>query len=62
MVYSSSDLHTFDIDKSCLPEWLDYFLKQGDFYLSLIDITKGAATVHQPKKLYLKLNYRFQIP
>ncbi len=50
---SSSDLPAFDIDKSCLPEWLDYFFKQGDFYLSLIDIAKGAATKRiQPKTLY----------
>ena len=50
---SSSDLPAFDIDKSCLPEWLDYFLKQGDFYLSLIDIAKGAATKRiQPKALF----------
>tara|TARA_B100001093_G_scaffold144477_1_gene137112 strand:+ start:5016 stop:6347 length:1332 start_codon:yes stop_codon:yes gene_type:complete len=50
---SSSDLPAFDIDKSCLPEWLDYFLKQGCFYLSLIDIAKGAATKRiQPKALF----------
>ncbi|MFC0604962.1 restriction endonuclease subunit S [Winogradskyella pulchriflava] len=50
---SSSDLPAFDVDKSCLPEWLDYFLKQGDFYLSLIDIAKGAATKRiQPKALF----------
>lgn len=50
---SSSDLPAFDVDKSCLPEWLDYFLKQGNFYLSLIDIAKGAATKRiQPKSLF----------
>lgn len=50
---SSSDLPAFDVDESCLPEWLDYFLKQGDFYLSLIDIAKGAATKRiQPKALF----------
>ena len=50
---SSSDLPAFDVDESCLPEWLDYFLKQGGFYLSLIDIAKGAATKRiQPKALF----------
>lgn len=50
---SSSDLPAFDVVEYCLPEWLDYFLKQGDFYLSLIDIAKGAATKRiQPKALF----------
>ena len=50
---SSSDLPAFDVDDSCLPEWLDYFLKQGNFYLSLVDIAKGAATKRiQPKDLF----------
>lgn len=50
---SSSDLPAFDIDKVCLPEWLDYFLKQGEYYLSLVDIAKGAATKRiQPKALF----------
>ncbi len=50
---SSSDLPAFDIDKSCLPKWLDYFFKQGNFYLSLIDIAKGAATKRiQPNSLF----------
>jgi len=50
---SSSDLPAFDVHKSCLPEWIDYFLRHGDFYLSLIDIAKGAATKRiQPKDLF----------
>ena len=50
---STSDLPAFDVDASCLPEWIDYFLRQGDFYLSLIDIAKGAATKRiQPKALF----------
>ena len=50
---SSSDLPAFDVDECCLPEWLDYFLRQGNFYESLIDIAKGAATKRiQPKELF----------
>ena len=50
---SSSDLPAFDIDNSCLPEWIYYFLRQGDYYISLIDIAKGAATKRiQPKALF----------
>lgn len=50
---SSSDLPAFDIASECLPEWIVYFLRQGDFYLSLIEIAKGAATKRiQPKALF----------
>ena len=50
---SSSDLPAFDIHKSCLPEWIIYFLRQNNFYLSLVDIAKGAATKRiQPKTLF----------
>ena len=50
---SSSDLPAFDVSSDCLPEWIVYFLRQGDFYLSLIDIAKGAATKRiQPKALF----------
>jgi len=49
---STSDLPAFDVDKSCLPIWIDYFLKQGNFYLSLLNIARGAATKRvQPKEL-----------
>jgi len=49
---STSDLPAFDIGDSCLPEWLDYYFKQGNFYLSLINIARGAATKRvQPKEL-----------
>jgi restriction endonuclease S subunit len=50
---SSSDLPAFDVNENCLPEWINYFLRQGDFYISLIDIAKGAATKRiQPKALF----------
>lgn len=41
---SSSDLPAFDVDKSCLPEFLFYFFKQGNFYLELSKIASGVAT------------------
>ena len=41
---SSSDLPAFDVDKSCLPEFIFYFFKQGDFYLELAKIASGVAT------------------
>ena len=49
---STSDLPAFDVDDSCLPLWIDYYLKQGGFYLSLVNIARGAATKRvQPKEL-----------
>ena len=49
---SSSDLPAFDIDKNCLPEWIDYFFKQEGYYLSLVTIARGAATKRvQPREL-----------
>lgn len=42
---SSSDLPAFNVNiKYCVPEWINYFLIQGDFYLKLVEIAKGAAT------------------
>ena len=50
---SSSGLLAFDVSEKCDPEWINYFLRQGDFYLSLIDIAKGAAAKRiQPKSLF----------
>ena len=49
---STSDLPAFDVDANCLPLWIDYYLKQGNFYLSLVSIARGAATKRvQPKEL-----------
>ncbi len=41
---SSSDLPAFDVDKSCLPEFIFYFFKQGNFYLELSKVASGVAT------------------
>ena len=49
---STSDLPAFDVDVSCLPTWIDCYLKQGGFYLTLVNIARGAATKRvQPKEL-----------
>ena len=49
---SSADLPAFDVSKDCLPEWLFYFFKQGNFYLELSKIARGVATqrIH-PKQI-----------
>ncbi len=50
---SSSDLPAFDVADGLSPEWLEYFLKQGDFYKSLVSIARGAATKRiQPEALF----------
>jgi type I restriction enzyme S subunit len=50
---SSSDLPAFDVADGLRPEWLEYFLKQGNFYKSLVAIAKGAATKRiQPEALF----------
>ena len=50
---SSSDLPAFDVADGLRPEWLEYFLKQGNFYKSLVAIAKGAATKRiQPGALF----------
>lgn len=55
---SSSDLPAFDIDKSCLPEFLFYFFKQGNYYLELSKIAYGVAT----QRINLKEFYELKIP
>lgn len=50
---SSSDLPAFDVADGLRPEWLKYFLKQGNFYKSLVSIARGAATKRiQPEALF----------
>ena len=57
---STSDLPAFDVDESCLPAWVDYYLKQDNFYLSLVNIARGAATKRvQPKELF---NLKMPLP
>lgn len=55
---SSSDLPAFDIDKSCLPEFLFYFFKQGNYYLELSKIAYGVAT----QRINMKEFYELEIP
>ena len=50
---SSQDIPAFDIDKKCLPEWLIYFLRQGNFYQSLESIATGTGSRRiQPSRLF----------
>lgn len=50
---SSSDLPAFDVHKSCNPEWIYYYLKQGKFYETLVDLSTGTGSRRvQPKRLY----------
>lgn len=50
---SSMDIPAFDVSDDCLPEWVFYFLKQGNFYLGLEDLAKGTGSkrIH-PESLY----------
>lgn len=50
---SSSDLPAFDVADELRPKWLEYFLKQGNFYQTLVSIARGAATKRiQPSALF----------
>lgn len=50
---SSSDLPAFDVADGLRPKWLEYFLKQGNFYQTLVSISRGAATKRiQPSALF----------
>jgi type I restriction enzyme S subunit len=55
---SSSDLPAFDIDKSCLSEFLFYYFKQGNYYLELSKIAYGVAT----QRINVKEFYELEIP
>lgn len=50
---SSADLPAFDVSKNCLPEWIFYYFKQGNYYLELSKIARGVATqrIH-PEQIY----------
>ena len=54
---SSSDLPAFDVSKECLPEWIFYFFKQGNYYLELSKIARGVATqrIHPDQIFDLKI-------
>lgn len=50
---SSSDIPAFDIDKKCLSEWLMFYLRQGNFYLSFESIATGTGSRRiQPARLF----------
>jgi len=55
---SSSDLPAFDVSDEIRPEWIDLYLKQGNFYKSLISLAQGAAT----KRIQPKALFRLKIP
>jgi type I restriction enzyme S subunit len=50
---SSADLPAFDVSDKCLPEWIFYYFKQGNYYLELSKIARGVATqrIH-PEQIY----------
>lgn len=50
---SSQDIPSFDVDESCYPEWIFYFLKKGNFHLKLEDLAKGVGSKRiQPKQIF----------
>ena len=50
---SSSDIPAFDLTEDCMPEWLYYFLKQGNYYKKLEKIASGTGSKRvQPKRFY----------
>lgn len=55
---SSSDIPAFDVDSSCYPEWIYYFFKQGDFYLSLESLAKGVGS----KRIHPEQLFQISIP
>jgi len=54
---SSSDIPAFDISKECLPEWIYYYFKQGDFYKGLEKYSKGTGSrrIHPDKIAHLEI-------
>lgn len=55
---SSSDIPAFDVDISCYPEWIYYFFKQGNFYLSLESLAKGVGS----KRIHPEQLFQISIP
>jgi type I restriction enzyme S subunit len=52
---SSSDLPAFDVADGLRSKWLEYFLRQGDFYKSLVNIARGAATKRIPPEAFFQV-------
>ncbi len=55
---SSSDIPAFDIDESCLPEWIILFLSHRKFYLKLEAFAKGIGS----KRVNTTQFYELKIP
>ncbi|MDD3877139.1 MAG: restriction endonuclease subunit S [Bacteroidales bacterium] len=55
---SSADLPAFDVAETCLPEWIFYFFKQGNYYLELAKIARGVAT----QRIHPDQIYEIEIP
>lgn len=55
---SSADIPAFDVNESCYPEWIFYFFKQGDFYLTLEDLAKGVGS----KRINTEQLFELSIP
>ena len=49
---STSDLPAFDVDNRCHPLWLEYYFKQGNFFLSLENIARGLQQSEYSLKSY----------
>lgn len=55
---SSSDIPAFDIAESCIPEWIDFYFKSGNYYLELEKYARGVAT----KRISSSDFYTIEIP
>lgn len=55
---SSADLPAFDVSENCLPEWIFYYFKQGNYYLELSKIARGVAT----QRIHHEQIYNLEIP
>jgi type I restriction enzyme S subunit len=52
---SSSDIPAFDVHDNCLPEWVELFLKQGNYYLHLEKHASGVGSKRISPKIFLSL-------
>ena len=55
---SSADLPAFDVSENCLPEWIFYFFKQGNYFLELAKIARGVAT----QRIHPEQIFNIEIP
>jgi restriction endonuclease S subunit len=52
---SSLDIPAFDVSNQCLSEWIELFLKQGNYYLKLEKIASGVGSKRISPKRFLEL-------